>query len=109
MSVFNLFPVWALSSDSTPDADPHSANCRKPSVAMWSLPQKENVGTWEAPIRSLKWVNQIENGKSFGWVTFDQSPSIVNWNAKVEIAEKPSSFQAFTKYYASIFTKLCMV
>lgn len=78
MRVLNLLEL-ALSSVSTPDAEPHSANWRKPSVATWSLPQKEKLGTCEAPIKSLKWVSQTENGKSFGWVTFDQIPSIINW------------------------------
>lgn len=78
MRVLNLLEL-ALSSVSTPDAEPHSANWRKPSVATCSLPQKEKLGTCEAPIKSLKWVSQTENGKSFGWVTFDQIPSIINW------------------------------
>jgi len=72
----------SLNSLSTPVAEPHSANCRKPSVATWSLPQKEKFGSCDAPITSLKWVSQAENGKSFGWVRFDQMPSIVNWKTR---------------------------
>lgn len=92
MRVLNLLEL-ALSSVSTPDADPHSANWRKPSVATWSLPQKEKLGTCEAPIKSLKWVSQTENGKSFGWVTFDQIPSIINWKRGRGICEKSPIFR----------------
>lgn len=67
--------VLVLSSASTPETLPHSANWRKPSVAMCSRPQKENPGSWEAPIKSLKCVSQAEKGKSLGWVVFDQIPS----------------------------------
>lgn len=92
MRVLNLLEL-ALSSVSTPDAEPHSANWRNPSVATWSLPQKEKLGTCEAPIKSLKWVSQTENGKSFGWVTFDQIPSIINWKRGRGICEKSPMFR----------------
>lgn len=73
---------WARSSKSSARTDPNSANVLKASVATWFSPQNEKLESCDAPITSEKCVSQTANGKSRGWVSFDQIPSNVNYNSK---------------------------
>jgi hypothetical protein len=67
--------LLALNSVSMSRTEPHSAKLLKPSEAICPSPQKLKFFSCEAPMTSEKCVNHRENGKSFGWVLFDQIPS----------------------------------
>lgn len=81
--------LLALNSVSIILTEPHSAKLRNPSEAIWPSPQNEKFLSWLAPITSDKWVNHSENGKSLGWVFFDQIPSNINYTTPKPVYGQP--------------------